>query len=321
MPRISILLPVRNAERWLGRTLTSLARQRFRDFEVIAVDDGSTDRSASRLERAAAAGVLRMRVIHTPPLGLPAALNTALAHASAPIVARQDADDLSHRDRLAAQLEALDAGADRDVVGCRVVLFPARAVTDGMRRWQEWHNALLTHEDIHRERFVDSPLAHGGALIRRAWLERVGGWRERGWAEDLDLWLRLFAAGARFAKLPRALYAWRQHPGSATRTDPRYARARFVALKAEFLVRELPAGIRHVDLVAVGRTLATWREALAAHGIVARPRPHGRPTAATIAALARPVVLAYGVRLARERWRRALTDSGMMEGRDFTFVA
>ena len=66
-----------------------------------------------------------------------------------------------------------------------------------MRRWAKWHNALLTHEAMASEVLIDSPLAHGTAMIRREWLERVGGWHERGWPEDLDLWVRLVRAGAR----------------------------------------------------------------------------------------------------------------------------
>src|SRR5258705_515711 len=82
----------------------------------------------------------------------------------------------------------------------------------------------VAHDDMANERLIDSPLAHGTAMLRREWLDRVGGWAERGWAEDVDLWLRLFEAGARFGKRPEVLYAWRQHRASATRRDPRYAR-------------------------------------------------------------------------------------------------
>src|SRR5207247_1143735 len=136
--------------------------------------------------------------------------------------ARHDADDLSHRQRLALEHDELAARPELSVVGCRVRIFPAAG--SGMRRWVAWHNGLLTHEAMARDALIDSPLAHGTALVRRAALEQVGGWQERGWPEDLDLWLRMLAAGHRFAKLPRRLYAWRQHERSATRCDPRYRR-------------------------------------------------------------------------------------------------
>src|SRR5689334_21409809 len=132
-----------------------------------------------------------------------------------------------------------------------------------MRRWIAWHNALLDHESMRRELLIDSPLAHGTALLRRSVLERAGGWHERGWAEDLDLWVRLFDAGARFAKLPHVLYGWRQHPDSSTRTDDRYSHARFLSLKLAALRAGFLHGRARATLGGVGQSLERWREALA----------------------------------------------------------
>lgn len=318
MPAISVLLPVRDAGPWLAASLASLWRQTLRDFEVIAVDDGSRDGSGERLEREAERE-RRLRVVRTPPRGLPAALDTALVLARAPYVARHDADDLSHRERFAAQLAYLRGHRGVAVVGSRVRLFPAGGYGAGMRRWAAWHNSLLGHDEMQREVFIDSPLAHGTALVRRAALAAVGGWRERGWAEDLDLWLRLFERGARFAKLPRALYGWRQHPGSSTRTDPRYARERFVALKAEFLARGPLAHGRRATLVGVGSSLATWREALGDRVAATVEARHA--SAAVFQRHAAPFVLVYMAPEARARWRRHATETNLTEGEHFVFVA
>ncbi|MBI3538689.1 MAG: glycosyltransferase family 2 protein [Candidatus Eisenbacteria bacterium] len=313
-----MLLPVRDAAPWLGASLASLARQTFRDFEVIAVDDGSRDDSGPLLERWARRDP-RLRVAHTPARGLPAALTTALGLARGRLIARHDADDLSHRRRFALQHAFLAAHRGVAVVGCRVRLFPAAAFGDGMRRWARWHNGLMTHEAMAREALIDSPLAHGTALMRRPALERAGGWIERGWAEDVDLWLRLIADGARLAKLRQTLYGWRQHPASATRRDPRYGRDRFLALRLAALEAGLLAGAERLTLVGVGASLAVWRAALTRPGrridvIDGRMRPgHAAP--------APPVVLVFGAPAARERWRAALTANGLSEGDAFVFVA
>jgi glycosyltransferase involved in cell wall biosynthesis len=320
MPAISVLMPVRDAAPWLRSSLASLWRQTWRDFEVVAVDDGSSDGSGEALEQAAAAEP-RLRVIRTPPRGLPAALATSLASARGTLIARHDADDLSHRSRLALQRAFLAAHPRVSVVGCRVRLFPAPAVGAGMRRWADWHNGLVTHQAMARELLIDSPLAHGGAMIRRGALLRAGGWEEHGWPEDLDLWVRMLASGARFAKLPRVLYAWRQHPSSATRRDPRYHRGRFIALRRAALESGLLRRARRLTLVGVGRSLDEWRRALAGDGRELVVLPAGRPSRAVLASLAPPVVLVFGAAPSRRRWREALSATDLIELTDFVFVA
>jgi glycosyltransferase involved in cell wall biosynthesis len=319
MPLVSVLLPVRDAAPWLAASLRSLTRQTFDDFEVVAVDDGSTDGSGELLRRAAARDP-RVRVFTTVARGLPAALETARAHARGSLLARHDADDLSHRRRFELQVAHLRAHPAVAVVGCRLRVFPAAHTGAGMRRWAHWHDALLTHESMAAEALIDSPLAHGTAMIRRGWLARVGGWRERGWAEDVDLWLRLLARGARFAKLPRVLYGWRQHPGSSTRRDPRYTAERFADLREHFLLRGPLRRRRAVTLVGVGRTAAEWNARLRRHLRVRRVDA-GRPGPQALAALEPPVVLVFGAAPARARWRDALAASGMTEGEQFVFIA
>lgn len=320
MPALSVLLPVRDAGPYLAPALASLWRQTFRDFEVIAVDDGSTDGSGERLERAAATEP-RLRVLHTPAAGLPAALNAGLAAARAPLIGRHDADDLSHRARFARQLRFLADHPRCAVVGCRLRLFPSTAVTGGMRRWALWHNGLLTHDAMAREALIDSPLAHGTAVIRRSWLMRVDGWRDRGWPEDADLWLRLLARGACLGKVTETLYAWRQHLASATRRDPRYARARFAALGADALQHGFLARRRAVTLVGVGRTLREWQSRLEEAGMHVTAIEAGRPRPGILPALRPRTVLVFGVAPARERWRGALQAFGMREMRDFVFAS
>src|SRR5215470_12630399 len=108
MPKISVLLPARDAAPWIDRALASVLRQSERDLEVVAVDDGSTDDTAARLTRAARAD-RRVVVVRTERRGLPHALETARARATGAYLARQDADDVSHPRRLELQLARLHA--------------------------------------------------------------------------------------------------------------------------------------------------------------------------------------------------------------------
>ena len=319
-PAVSVLVPVRDAAPWLRASFASLWRQTLPNIEVIAVDDGSRDGSGEWLDREARRES-RLRVRHTPRRGLPAALNTALGLARAPLVARHDADDLSHRERLARQAEHLASHPDVGVIGTRLRLFPAGAFGAGMRRWAEWHNDLLDHDAMHREALIDSPLAHGTAMIRRKTLEAAGGWQERGWAEDLDLWVRLLELGVRFAKLPRALYGWRQHPASSTRTDQRYARERFMELKIAALDRTLLAGGRRATLLGTGASLERWRKALGDR--VAESRDARAPAAGSFDGRP-PFVLVYVSPSTRRLWRANATNAanaGLTELREFIFVS
>jgi len=318
VPLLSVLLPARNAGPWIDAALASLLRQSERDLEVIAVDDGSLDDTGQRLERAAARDA-RVRVFRTEARGLPQALETARAHARGAFLARHDADDLSHRRRFELQLAHLAARSEAGVCGARVRLHGH--VGAGMRRWGAWHDALLEHEDMARDVYVDSPLAHGTALMRREALERVDGWRERGWPEDLDLWVRMIEAGVRLTKVPRRLYAWRQHAGSATRIDPRYAPERFRALKLDALGRGLLRERSRVTLVGVGTSVRGWAGALSERGLAVDLVEARRPDALALSRLETPLVLVFGARPARERWRSALSAHGLREGAQFAFVA
>lgn len=148
----------------------------------------------------------------------------------------------------------------------------------------------------------------------------AGGWTERGWAEDVDLWLRMIARGARFAKLPRVLYGWRQHPGSATRRDPRYAPERYAELRLEALGAGFLSAHASVALIGVGESLAGWGRRLRGTGRKVTALAIGRPQGAFVVPDP-PLVLVFGSAPARQRWREHLERRGLEERADFIFVA
>jgi glycosyltransferase involved in cell wall biosynthesis len=234
-PSISVLMPCYNAAATLDEAVESILDQTLTDLELIAVDDGSSDGTRQNLDRWAARDV-RVTVLSRPHTGLVEALNAGLSVCRAPLIARMDGDDRADPARLEAQADFLGAHPEIAAVGCRVEGFPADDVREGFRVYLDWLNSLETAEAIAREIFVESPLAHPSVLIWRAWLDRVGGYQEHGWPEDYDLWLRLHLADARFAKVPRLLLAWREHPRRATRTDRRYAVENFLRAKAHYLM-------------------------------------------------------------------------------------
>lgn len=265
-PRVSVLLPVRDAEPTLPAALASLRAQSLEDHEVVAVLDGSRDASGALLD-AAAGEDGRVRVVRTPPVGLVAALNRAVGLARAPLLARFDADDLSRPERLLLQAERLDRDRGVDVLGSRVALLSEPGLSNaGMRAYVAWQNELLDHAAIAADLFVESPLVHPSVTMRAALLHDLDGYRDTGGPEDYDLWLRAHARGARFAKCPETLLDWRDREGRLTRRDPRYAAERFFEAKLGAL-RTGPLRDGHPVVVwGAGKIGKTWARRLAAAG-------------------------------------------------------
>jgi glycosyltransferase involved in cell wall biosynthesis len=325
-PRVSVVLPVRDGEKTLEESLSSLRAQTLRDHEVLAIDDGSRD-STPRILEAFAAEDGRLRVIPGGG-GLVSALNAGLALAEAPLVARMDADDVAHPERLERQAGRLEDDEGVDILGCRVSLDEAAGA--GMRAYVRWSNALLDHTAIVRDLFVESPLVHPSVMARAAALRSLDGWRAFDGPEDYDLWLRALAAGFRFAKLPESLLHWRDRAARLTRTDPRYGPGRFLALKVEHLARAHLGAGRAVVIWGAGKVGKAWAKALLARGhrVAAfvevdsakiGQRIHGAVVVAVAAAGAFEGALhlaAVGQKGARERIRAEAGRHGLEDGRD-----
>jgi glycosyltransferase involved in cell wall biosynthesis len=268
-PPISVLLPVRDAAPYLGDALDSLAAQSFPDFEVIAVDDGSSDESLELLrERAREDG--RIRVVRQAPLGLVAALERGRELAGGSYLARMDGDDITPPERLERQLTLLAEREDLVACACPVEYFPPDRVRQGSLRYQCWLNTLTTPEAIERELFVECPVAHPTLLMRASAVDRVGGYRDLGWPEDYDLVLRLWIAGGRLGMVSGIVHRWRDRPDRLSRTHPAYSRDAFRRCKSHYLSHTLLVGKAGVVIWGGGPTGKAFARVLKAHGVELR---------------------------------------------------
>ncbi|HVE16061.1 MAG TPA: glycosyltransferase, partial [Chthoniobacterales bacterium] len=190
MPTVSVLMPVHNADRYVAQAVDSILGQSWDDWELLIIDDGSTDRSRTILERYAT-GDHRIRLTSRTNTGYTVALNELLTQASGEFVARMDADDVALPNRLARQIEYLRANPAVVCVGTAV-----HFIDDAGRFLRDGHPGLENEEIQQRILAGDCVLNHPSVMMRRHALESVGGYRpEFEPAEDLDLWLRLAEIG------------------------------------------------------------------------------------------------------------------------------
>lgn len=201
-PVVSVLLPVRNAEPTLALALGSLLHQTFHDFEVLVLDDGSTDKSVEIASRMADP---RVRVVSDGEhKGLSARLNQGIGLARGRYIARMDADDICFPERIARQVGFLEGNPAVDLVGARAIVFRDDGSQVGMLPWRGEHSDLVSAP------WRNIPLPHPTWMGRAEWFRRHR-YRipEVRRAEDQELLLRA-SETSRFACLPEVLLGYRQ---------------------------------------------------------------------------------------------------------------
>jgi hypothetical protein len=208
-PRVSVVLPVYNAERFVGEAIDSILAQTLTDLELIVIDDGSTDATAAILADRAAQDP-RIRLVTRENRGLTATLNEGVSIARAEYVAIMNADDVALAERLERQAAFLDAHPAVAAVGSQTRLILADGTAGP--------SVSLPQSPAEVRAFLPkaSPLAHPAVMFRRAAVIAAGGYRPQiEPAEDYDLWLRL-AERHDLANLPQVLLHYRVHGGQAT---------------------------------------------------------------------------------------------------------
>jgi GT2 family glycosyltransferase len=197
-------MPVYNGERFLREAVESVLTEGFRDLELVVLDDGSTDATPRILEEYAA-GDSRVLVHRKEGKNLAEALNRCVAHSSAPLLARLDADDVSIPGRLEAQVGFMKENPNVVLLGGQAELIDEEGATFGIASYPtadaELRTALRTI----------NPFVHSSIVMRRSAFDSAGGYRANlAHSEDLDLWLRLAELGT-LANLPKPIVRYRVH--------------------------------------------------------------------------------------------------------------
>lgn len=254
--KVSVVVPAFNAERFVASAVRSVLDQSYDRFEVIVVDDASTDGTVAEVR---AMGDSRVRLLRLQNnCGVSAARNEGIRAAAGELLAFLDADDQCEPDRLSSQVAFLATNADIDVLGSAISVIDEDGVPLGYRAYPE------ADEAIRRRMPFANPLALSAVMARRAAVDRVGGFDPSiRAAEDYDLWCRMALDGCHFANLAQPLIRYRVH-ADASKTVALKAQLRATRTVKKQYWRET------MSLAARARLLAEGGLLLAPSGLVMR---------------------------------------------------
>ncbi len=237
-PTVSIVIPFYNAQKTLERAVRSILDQTYADFELILVDNNSTDDSV-HIAWFLAANDSRIKLICEKKQGVAYAANAGIATAKGKYIARMDADDISLPLRIEKQVQLLDKNPEIDVASCLVKHIPHHNNTSGIETYIEWVNSLTQAHEIYINRFIEMPVINPTVMYRSILHDKHGVYTHGDFPEDYDLWLRWLCDGVKIKKIPEILFHWYDSDTRLTRSDERYRTEAFYNVKAEYLAQWL----------------------------------------------------------------------------------
>lgn len=237
---VSIIMPVYNAAPFLADCLKSIQHQSYTNWELIAIDDFSTDASFKILEEASSFDS-RIKIIKNRDKGIIPALSLALKNAKGIYITRMDADDIMPETRLSIMVEGMKSAPPKTVATGLVEYFSEAEVSPGYKTYQDWLNQNIEADNpwanVYRECIIASPCW----MLRTEELEAICGFNGLEYPEDYDLVFRLYKNLFQIKALPELLLKWREHPARTSRNSEVYAQESFFKLKVKrFLEFEEP---------------------------------------------------------------------------------
>jgi len=207
-PKVSVIMPFYNCEKYLDKAISSILNQTFQDFEFIIINDASTDRSDEIIQKY----LTDKRIVYIKNRerkGIVYNLNKGIEIAKADIIARMDGDDISEPQRLEVQYQFLQRNPNIALVGCFVKLINEKGEICGRKI------KPITHEEIKKDILIYSPFIHPTIMIRKDVFKKVAFYRKQYlWCEDIDLWYRIIFSGYEVANIPQYLYQYRRSDSS-----------------------------------------------------------------------------------------------------------
>ena len=230
---ISIIMPVRNTENYVGATITSLLNQSFQNWELIAVNDNSSDRSLDVMQ--SYSKDQRIQIVTNPKPGLLNALRYGYSKAIGTLIHRMDSDDLMPEHKLKQMMKAWNIHGKGCVITGGVEYFSEHGeLGQGFKRYAKWLTEVSTQNTHAENIYRESVIASNCWLVHREDFDRVGGFNPNTFPEDYDLCFRFYSGDLKIVGLDTILHKWRDRPDRISRNWEEYKDNRFFALKVHY---------------------------------------------------------------------------------------
>ena len=213
VPAVSVILPAYNCEKFIGKAIQSVLQQTFTDFELIIINDGSTDRTEEIIKSFSDPRILYQ--VNNTNKGLVFTLNKGIDIANGRYIARMDGDDISLPERFKKQFDYLQLNKEVEILATVVTLIDEKGIVSGT-----WHSDInnLSEKNIRKELPKDNCIAHPSIMGNTSVFKKYKFSQIQSIGEDYDLWLRMAADNIIIHKLSEPLLQHRILSGSFTRT-------------------------------------------------------------------------------------------------------
>lgn len=249
---VSILMPMKNASRYVGEAIESIVAQTYGNWELIIVDDHSTDNSVETV-RSFANVDRRIHLFPNKGEGILPALQTASGRVSGTTITRMDADDLMPKDKLAVLRSTLNQADAKTLVTGKSRYFGEKEISLGYQKYEEWLNGVVDRQSFFTEIYRECTIASPNWMTRTADFQAMGGYERIQYPEDYDMVFRLRNAGFTVKGIDQVTHLWREHPNRTSRHSAVYQQASFFRLKMDYFLKSEIKPDQHLVVWGAGK--------------------------------------------------------------------
>ncbi len=235
-PLISILVPFKNTEAYIGECLDSITAQTYNNWELVIVNDNSED-SSYTIVKGYANNDKRVKLLNSPGNGIIEALRYAYSNSKGEFITRMDSDDIMTPKKLEILIKSLLEFGKGHVALGQVHYFSEKGIGAGYKYYEEWLNSLTksgtNFSEIYKECVIPSPCW----MLHRNDLDLIEAFKPDRYPEDYDLAFRCYSKGIKCIPCNSVLHHWRDYDHRTSRTHEHYAQNHFIDIKLHYFLK------------------------------------------------------------------------------------